>query len=153
MAAAHRRRDRERRKFHRGLTEALLQFARAHFALSKPDKRTGKTRLQILLDIQRQTGVTAPELKDLPEVPSEAAHVWRWFCALGGARGSGMAINPIAWSDMTAFFALAGVKPAGWEVEAIRGLDDAYLLSRTDDKGGVVKGAKALKGRMTGKTT
>lgn len=111
-----------------------------------------KTRLQVYRDIYRQTGVLAQELKALPAIPVEAEHVWEWFCELGGARTNGMAINPIAWADMAAFFTLIRVRPDPWELRAIRALDDAYLESRSDNaKGGVVTGAKAMKQIAPGK--
>jgi len=115
-----------------------------------PDK-TGKTRLQILHEIRSQTGVVAPQLRDLPDVPLEGAHVWRWFCDLGSARSSGMAINPISWNDMNAYFTLQRITPAQWELAAIRALDDAYLKSRDKGSAVVVKGAKGLNSMMTRK--
>lgn len=147
MAQGDRRGDRERGKFRRGLTEALLEYARAHFALSRPDPQfKGKTRLQVLKDVQIQTGVVAPELAALPDLPVEAAYLWRWFHDLGIARTSGMALNPIAWSDMAGYFDLIRVRPERWEIEAIRAMDNAYLASRDDSKPQVaVTGAGGMK--------
>lgn len=83
-------------------------------------------------------------------MPVETQHVWRWFCALGSARTSAMATNPISWSDMHAYFALHRICPEAWEIDAIRGLDEAYMISRSE--GGataVVKGAQAFKDAIT----
>lgn len=153
MAGCDLRGHRERGKFHRGLTDALLEYARAHFALSKPHPGLqSKTRLQVYRDVYRQTGVLAPELEALPVLPVEAEHVWEWFCELGGARSNGMEINPISWADIAAFFGLIRVRPNPWEFRAIRALDRAYIESRAyDEKGGVVAGAKAMKQLAPGK--
>lgn len=122
----------------------------AHFALSKPDK-TGKTRLQVLLDIKKQTGVIAKELSELPELPSETAHVWDWFGALSNRRGAGFALEPIAWNDMDAFFRLRKIRPMGWEADCIAQLDDAFLASRMGKADGAVSSAKGMKNAMGAK--
>lgn len=152
MAWTHPRCDRGRAEFLRGLTGALLEFARAHFALLRPDfHQKGKTRLQVLRDVQRQTGIVAEELSNLPSVPFEAAHVWEWFRELSDARQVGMDVSPIAWADISAYFALRRVEPQQWEIDAIRLIDEAYLESRAEKTaGGAVKGAKAMN-RVAGK--
>lgn len=43
------------------------------------------------------------------------------------------------------------MRPEPWEVQTIRALDDAFLVSRVEETSGSVAGAGALKGRMTGK--
>ena len=93
----------------------------------------------------------APELANLPEMPDGAWHVWEWYSDLSGARSTGMAVNAISWSDIDAYFRLRRIQPERWEVDAIRALDDAFLASRLDKVNGAVKGAGALKQRMTGK--
>lgn len=110
-----------------------MRFAEAHFALSKPDEKTGKTRLQTLLDIKKQTGLVAKELEDMPHVPYAAEHIWRWFLALSSRRTYGMGVNPITWSDINCFFSLMRISPNSWEIVAIIRLDDAYLLSKFSD--------------------
>jgi len=55
-----------------------------------------------------------------------------------------MQLNAVAWSDMFGYFALLGLRPARWEIEAIRSLDDAFMDSRSSSVSGEVKGAKAL---------
>lgn len=116
--------------------------------MSRPDKETGKTRLQVLRDIYQQTGVLAAELSELPAVPLEVSHLWTWFCELGAARQVGMDANAISWSDMHAYFALKRIAPEPWELDAIRALDDAYMRSRSDAPSAVVKKAGALKGAL-----
>lgn len=142
--------DRGRNKFRRGLTEALLEFARAHFALSKPDEKTGKTRLRLLTEIREQTGIVAPELEALPELPDETAHIWQWFVDLSSARSAGFSINAISWTDIWSFFALKRIQPDPWEVQTLRAIDDAFIFSRIDKASGATADAKSLKQQMTG---
>lgn len=51
---------------------------------------------------------------------------------------------------MQAYFSLLGVTPHRWEIQAITDLDNAFLKSRTEKKGGTVKDAKTLR-RLTTK--
>ena len=53
--------------------------------------------------------------------------------------------------DVWAYFDLKRMRPDPWELQTIRALDDAFLLSRTEEASGTVAGAKTLKNRMTGK--
>jgi hypothetical protein len=76
--------------------------------------------------------------------------VWEWYQDLSAARGAGFSINAIAWTDMWAFFDLKRFRPEPWEVQAIRALDDAFLMSRLDATTSAVAGAKTLKNQMTG---
>lgn len=129
-----------------------MEFAAAHFALTRPDPKTGKSRLQTLKEIRKQTGVVAPELKAMPRVPMGAEHVWRWYLALDARRtAGGFSINPITWSDLAAFFALHRLSPQPWELSAIARIDDTFIESRIGNVAGTATGAKALKQRMTGK--
>jgi hypothetical protein len=144
VAPPHRQRHRRRSGFYRGLTEALLEVARAHFALSKPGK-DGKSRLQVLLEIRKQTGVVAQELRDIPEFPDETAHIWRWFNQISRRRQAGFNMEALSWQDIDSFFRRMKLDPQGWELDALCELDDAFLSSRFDDKAGTVKSAKALR--------
>lgn len=55
-------------------------------------------------------------------------YVWQYFLELDSARGSnGFGLNPIAWSDILAFFSLMGFTPTDWEVQAIRRIDNLRL--------------------------
>lgn len=113
--------------------------------LSKPDKETGKTRLKLLIEIRDQTGIIAPELKNLPQCPDEMAHVWKWFCDLSRARRAGFGLEAITWPDMQAYFSMMGISPMRWELEAIGRLDDSFITIHQGKSGMRVKGAKALK--------
>lgn len=137
--------DQQRGKFRSGLTDALLQFARTSFELSRRDDHTGKTRLQTLLDIKEQTGIVAPELDNLPVVPEGVEHVWQWFIDLSRAREVGFEdVQVIAWRDMWAYFDLMGIAPERWEVRAIRALDDLYLTVRNSGTTAKAAGAQQL---------
>lgn len=115
--------------------DALLKFARSHFVLSRPDKNTGKTRLQQLEDIRIQTGVVAPELVSGPELPEAGIYLWRWFLDLCRARPQGAsAVVPLLWSEVEAYFRLAGIRPRPWEIEIVKALDIAFVETMNDDK-------------------
>uniref|UniRef100_UPI00313E4DA0 phage tail assembly chaperone n=1 Tax=unclassified Cupriavidus TaxID=2640874 RepID=UPI00313E4DA0 len=52
---------------------------------------------------------------------------------LNSARPAGLALSPISFSDMKAFFDLIGERPEGWQLAAIRRLDRAVLAAATKD--------------------
>lgn len=107
-----------------------------------------KTRLQVLNDILRQTGVKAPELSALKQIDPAVDHLWTWFARLGRRRPSG---RPITWSEMASFFALNGIRPQKWEVEALEALDDLYIETKADNRASrVVSGAGAMKAAAPG---
>lgn len=61
-----------------------------------------------------------------------------------------MAMEALSWQDIDSFCLRMKINPQAWELDAICELDDAFLSSRFGDTAGVVKGAKALGGRITG---
>lgn len=124
---------------------ALLEFARARFELSRPDKETGKTRLQVLEDIRRQTGVVAPELADAPQLPAAGMYLWQWFQDLCRSRPQGFnSVLPLAWSEVDSYFRLIGVRPRPWEVEILYALDVLFVDVMNDDRKRVTS-ARAMK--------
>jgi hypothetical protein len=65
-----------------------------------------------------------------PALPPAGVHVWNIFTKLHASRQSGgLGPNPISYGEITAFAGLTGWHFDPWEVEAIRGLDDAYLAT------------------------
>jgi hypothetical protein len=57
-----------------------------------------------------------------------------WFHDLDNARGSnGFGPAPISYSELLAWTQLSGVKPASWEIRALRLLDNLYLAAQADD--------------------
>lgn len=127
-----------------------MQFAVAHFALSKPWKKTGKTRLAILQDIQRQTGIVADELKNLPTVPPTMEYIWKWFLDVHRKRQAGFSMNAFSWSDVKAYFELRNLRPSRWELDAFLHLDDAYVESQSGTATGAATSAKGLSSFISG---
>lgn len=74
-----------------------------------------------------------PEL-DVPQLPECAEHAWRVFLRLSATRQNGMAANPISYQEMLAYSRMTGDTLAAWEVEAINGIDGAYLASVYDEQ-------------------
>ncbi len=104
-----------------------------------------------MLEIRDQTGIVAPELAALPELPLGGEHLWAHYLRLDRRRQVGFSINAFSWSDIQAYCGLRKLSLARWEVDAICSLDDAYLQSRLDETSGTVKGAKSLGRNLTGK--
>jgi hypothetical protein len=117
--------------------------------LDKPDPKTGKSRLQVLIEIRTQTKVVAPELINMVPVPIEIEYLWDWYLDLANARTAGFSVNALTWSDIRAYFTLLKISPEPWEVRTIRDIDAAFLASRADNTSGTVKNAKALLTRTT----
>jgi hypothetical protein len=66
-------------------------------------------------------------------VPSELAHVWRWFWALHARRSTGFAANPISYSEIAMWARLMGTRPTPFEVWLLTALDDALLTKKPAD--------------------
>ena len=81
-----------------------------------------------LEQVERTTGIPEPEL-DVPDLPSYAAHVWQWFWQLSRGRTCGMAMNPITWEAIDAWANRTGNNPRQWELDAITGIDAAFMVS------------------------
>ncbi|HEY0838178.1 MAG TPA: hypothetical protein VGE72_29995 [Azospirillum sp.] len=65
--------------------------------------------------------------------PYGSEHLWRWFLDLHGRRGSnGYGPNPLDFREIQAWAAVAGLRPAPWEIEVITALDDAYLRHQAE---------------------
>jgi hypothetical protein len=60
-------------------------------------------------------------------VPLDTAHVWTWFTELHAARSSGMAANPISFTEIDAYCRLNQVVMTPWELGLIRQLDSIAL--------------------------
>ena len=137
---------RERGKFYEGLIAALLEFAEPNFRLWKYDDKHKRTRLEMLQAIQKQTGKISTELSNVPTLPAESAHVWRWWLAMHAKRRSnGMGIGALTWSDVGAYFDLIRTKPLPWEVDAIDRIDTLYLWTQNPKSEKPITGLGALK--------
>lgn len=112
--------------------------------MTKVDKDTGKSQMQVQFEIKELTGITTSVMKGAPDYPLQVRYLWNWFVELSKGRSAGpMAANAINWSDMSAYFSLIGVRPMRWELNALRALDDAYLESRSREEV-VLTSAKGL---------
>lgn len=95
-----------------------------------------KSRRAELLEIERQTGIRAKELRAPPKPPAFGMHIWEWFSALSRARsflinGDGSILElPLSWADITGYFTLHRISPLSTELAVLAMLDDAYLQSR-----------------------
>ena len=75
------------------------------------------------------TGTVPMELIE-PELPAVVSHVWHWFLALSGVRGStGFGPAPIGYRDIADWSRLTGNAPTPHEVGLLRDLDAAFLRS------------------------
>lgn len=77
--------------------------------------------------MQEQTGVTPKELEDCVDLPSVFNDVWHWFLMLNSSRTSSMSVNPIAFSEMQAFFDLMQINPLPWEIEILKIFDNVAM--------------------------
>lgn len=59
--------------------------------------------------------------------------VWRYFIDLHNARSFGNSINPIAYSDMKAYFDLNKIDAMEWEVQAIKQLDNIAMKAYSEE--------------------
>jgi hypothetical protein len=62
-------------------------------------------------------------------------HVWLWFLELNRSRSSnGFGPSPIGYGDILAWGQVTGSRPAPWEIEAIKRLDNSYLKINSEQK-------------------
>ena len=76
-----------------------------------------------------------------PDLPEAARFAWAAFVDLSGARQAALSLQPIPYSEIAAYQATTRRDLCGWEVDAIRGLDDLYLQTIAE--------AEKKKGRPT----
>lgn len=104
-------------------------YAAHHFRLFRRDDN-GSSHYDQLMSLQRQTGRVPAELRDAPELPAYAAHVWRDFLDLHASRGStGFGPARITWQDIACWQSVTGARLLPWEVTALLKLDLAYFDS------------------------
>jgi hypothetical protein len=79
---------------------------------------------QHLESVWRQTGVKPKELDELCELPESCSQVWSWFTDLSSSRSSnGFGINPLAYSEIKAYFDLMQIEPLEWELRLLKRFD------------------------------
>lgn len=65
---------------------------------------------------------------DLVEIPLSMQSIWRHFINLHNTRTAGMSgVNPIQYSEISAYFSLNQEVPEVWEVNTLRRLDSVVL--------------------------
>ena len=125
-------------KFHEGLIDDLIEFARSEFELDQPDEQ-GVSKRATLLDVERQTGETPKALLEARQQPEGTEFVWQVFNELSMTRGIGMAgAQPITYLELDAYQRVSGLTLTAFELQAIRELDITFL--------GVVRGKPKPKG-------
>ena len=87
-----------------------------------PDDQ-GRTRYSLLKAFHERTGKKHPDL-ELPAVHASHAYLVAWFNELADTRHNG---RPISFTEIEAWARLHGRQLAGWEVDAIRRMDEACL--------------------------
>lgn len=101
-------------------------FAEQEFKLAAP-QRDGTTLRDQLENAKRQ-GVELPEeYRNLVELPEVFTDCWVWFLDLHNSRTSGMAPNPITYSDIHSYFSLHDIVPEIWEVKIIKMFDQIAM--------------------------
>lgn len=90
----------------------------------------GSTVRQNLESVARQTG-HRPDGLDGPELPPAGFQIWEWFLELSTTRPVGFGLSPISYSDIHAFFAMTGERPARWQLNAIRRLDRVVMAAKS----------------------
>jgi hypothetical protein len=74
--------------------------------------------------VAKATGRPRPPV---PILPREGATVWQIFLELNATRSSGMAVNPISYTEIDSWQRVTGVPLDAWEVMALRALDAEFI--------------------------
>lgn len=64
-------------------------------------------------------------------IPMGTEHIWEWFWQLNRGRTCGMGMNPITWPEIDAWANRTGNNPKQWELDAITGIDMAFITINT----------------------
>lgn len=116
------------------MIDELVAFGQAEFELSAP-QGDGLTLREHLEGLAERTGKTLAEVAGLPDLPQGCEFIWRDFMALSIGRGSnGFSAARITWADIEAYQRVNGIRFAGWEIDAIRRLDNAFLAEANKRK-------------------
>ena len=60
-------------------------------------------------------------------MPLDTAHIWGWFQDLNAARSSGMAANPLSFTEIDAYCRLNRLVMSPWEIGLLRQVDAEAL--------------------------
>lgn len=113
--------------------EQAIEYAKQEFRLGSPDDPNSQ-RSQ-LLSVEKQLGKTPKELENLLELPTSCETAWMWFWDLSSCRTEGFSgRNPIAYSEIKAYFELLKIDPIPVEIALIKRLDNVYLSHQANKK-------------------
>lgn len=105
----------------------LIDYCKQEFN-SAVNGSNGNSIRDQLENVWKQTGVKPQELENLVELKQSQYELWSWFMELNESRTSnGFGMNPISYSDISAYFNLQGIIPHKWEVDTLRRLDREVL--------------------------
>ena len=75
------------------------------------------------------------ELANAPLLPTELAHVWRWFTELHATRPHGaFGAQPISYAEIYAWACLTGIQCRPFELVALLAVDNAFLTANEKTK-------------------
>ncbi len=74
------------------------------------------------------------------ECPASCTAIWQNFLDLHSSRSYGMAMNPISYSDIKAYFDLYGQEPENWEIQTIKALDLIAMKAASEQSKTAPKG-------------
>lgn len=106
--------------------DQAIEFAKQEFRLgSIHDPNSQRSHL---LSVQKQTGRVPKELEQLVELPEACELAWVWFTDLHNSRTDGFnGFNPIAFTEIKAYFDLKKIDPTDREVTLIKRFDVVFL--------------------------
>lgn len=85
--------------------------------------------------LAERTGRTLAEVANLPVLPEGCEQLWSDFLDLSVARGStGFGPARISWLDLDAYQRVLGFRLSGWQIEAIRKADTAFMVQASKRK-------------------
>lgn len=103
----------------------LSEFAKHELSLSAKQK-DGATLRQQLEKIKQQTGETPSQLIPI-DMPRMIEYLWMYFLELNNTRSSGMGINAITYSEISAWCFLNDIELSPFEVKVIKMLDSVFV--------------------------
>ncbi len=93
--------------------------------LDAPVDADGTTMRKQLVFVQKQTGVTPPELIPPVEFPPAATKVWEIYKE--GFMRHKLSPEPTSYQELQAYLSLTGETLQVWEVQALKSLDTTYI--------------------------
>ncbi|WP_077929215.1 phage tail assembly chaperone [Wohlfahrtiimonas populi] len=109
------------------LEEDFSKFVRFFYKANK----SGQTEYQKHLSLHKATGFISDELKDLPSIPSEFEHIFKWFTDLDKTRrnyiGMSFAYGSLIYQEIKAYFDLKSIDYINLELEILLMLDSLFL--------------------------